>query len=85
MGFRWKYRNGRRIRFWEDQWFDSCSLAIQFWELYTIVNEQDVSLREAWDGENLRFTFRRTVGERLMQQWLELKQIAEDVQYEEGG
>jgi hypothetical protein len=49
------------------------------------VNEQDVSLREAWDGENLRFTFRRTVGERLMQQWLELKQIAEDVQYEEGG
>jgi hypothetical protein len=42
-------------------------------------------LREAWDGKTLRFTFRRNVDERLMQQWLELKQIFEDVQYEEGG
>jgi hypothetical protein len=60
-------------------------LAIQFWELYTIINEQVISLREAWDGKTLRFTFRRNVDERLMQQWLELKQIFEDVQYEEGG
>jgi hypothetical protein len=48
------------------------------------VNEQGISLREAWDGENLRFTFRRTIDERLMQQCLGLKQIVEDVQYEEG-
>jgi hypothetical protein len=34
--------------------------------------------------KNLRFTFRRTIDENLMQQWLELKQIAEDVHYEEG-
>jgi hypothetical protein len=40
-------------------------------------------LREAWDGENLRFTFRRTVDERLMQQWLELIKIVEDVHFEE--
>jgi hypothetical protein len=40
-------------------------------------------LREAWDGENLRFTFRRTVNERLMQQWLKLRQIVEDVHFEE--
>jgi hypothetical protein len=40
-------------------------------------------LREAWDGENLRFTFRRTVNEKLMQQWLELRQIVEEVHFEE--
>jgi hypothetical protein len=40
-------------------------------------------LREAWDGEDLKFTFRRTVNERLMQQWLEPKQIVEDVHFEE--
>jgi hypothetical protein len=30
MGFRWNIGNGKRIRFWEDHWFGSCSLAIQF-------------------------------------------------------
>jgi glutathione S-transferase len=49
MSFRWKYGNGKRIRFWENQCFGTCSLAIQFWKLYTIVNEHDISLREAWD------------------------------------
>jgi hypothetical protein len=32
-------------------------------------------LRDAWDGVNLRFTFTRTVDRRLMNMWLELKQI----------
>jgi hypothetical protein len=30
MGYRWQVGNGRRIRFWEDLWFGSCSLAIQY-------------------------------------------------------
>jgi hypothetical protein len=34
MGYRWKYGNGWRIRFWEDQWLGTCSLAIQFWVIY---------------------------------------------------
>jgi hypothetical protein len=68
MGFRWKVGNGQRIRFWDDQWFRSCSLAIQFWDLYTIVHEHGVSLREAWDGESLRFTFRRIIDRRLFEQ-----------------
>jgi hypothetical protein len=40
-----------------------------------IVNEKGISLRDAWDGVNLRFTFTRTVDRRLMNMWLELKQI----------
>jgi hypothetical protein len=55
-------------------------LAIQYWEIYTIVNEQNITLKNAWDGENLRFTFRRTVNSRLMTLWLELKQIASNIQ-----
>jgi hypothetical protein len=39
MGYRWKIGDGRKVRFWEDQWFGSCSLAIQFWEVFSIVNE----------------------------------------------
>jgi hypothetical protein len=37
---------------------------VQFWEIYTIVHEHGISLREAWDGVNLRLTFRRTVDDR---------------------
>jgi hypothetical protein len=47
-----------KTRFWVDQWFGSSSMAIQFWEVYSIINEQDKTVREAWDGYNLMFTFR---------------------------
>jgi hypothetical protein len=70
--------NGLRNRFWEDRWFGSCSLAIQFWELYILVNEQEAS-----DGEILIFNFRRTVDSRLFDQWMELCQIASSLQFSE--
>jgi hypothetical protein len=38
MGFRWKVGKGDS-RFWKDVWLGSSSLAIQYWELYSIVNE----------------------------------------------
>jgi hypothetical protein len=38
---------------------------------------------QAWDGVNLRFTFRRTVDSRLMRQWEELLQIAESLSLKE--
>jgi hypothetical protein len=37
------------------------------------------SISEAWDGENLKFTFRRTVTMRGMRLWQELLQIASDI------
>jgi hypothetical protein len=27
LGYQWKVGNGRKIKFWEDHWFDNCSLA----------------------------------------------------------
>jgi hypothetical protein len=76
MGYRWKIGNGKRIRFWEDLWFGSCSLAIQFWDIYTIINEQGCSVNEAWDGFHLKFTFKRIVDSRTMKFWYEVLQIA---------
>jgi hypothetical protein len=61
----------------------TCSLAIQFWEIYSIINEQGITVREAWDGSNIRCTFRRTVDGSLMSQWDELVHIASSMQYEE--
>jgi hypothetical protein len=82
MGFRWKVANGKKIRLWEDLWFHSCSLAIKFGG-YCIVNEQGRTLDEAWDGVNLKFTFRRTMDRGLMDQGEELVQIANGINFSE--
>jgi hypothetical protein len=39
MGFKWRIGNGRGIKFWEDVWLGSSSLAIPFWDVYRKVNE----------------------------------------------
>lgn len=67
MGYRWKVGNGRKIRFWEDNWLGSSSLIIQFWPIYRIVNENGKTLADIWDGVNLKCTFRRTMSDEMYQ------------------
>ena len=81
VGFRWSVGDGRRIRFWEDHWFGNSSLAIQFWPLYVLINEQGKTIAEAWDGETLKFSFRRTVSPLLMEMWSDILSIAEDISF----
>jgi hypothetical protein len=47
-------------------------LAIQYWDIYSIVNEHVCSMSGAWDNQHLRFTFKRTVDSRTMELWYEL-------------
>ena len=42
MGYRWHIGNGKKCKFWEDNWLGSSSLAIQYWEIYVLINEKDV-------------------------------------------
>jgi hypothetical protein len=41
--------------------------------------EQGISLRDVWDEVNLKLTCRRTMENKIMNQWYELKQIAGSV------
>jgi hypothetical protein len=66
LGVRWVIGNGGKIRFWEEQWLDNTCLAILFWPLYVINEQQGKSVREVWNGEELQLSFRRSVSERLM-------------------
>jgi len=77
----WKVGDGKSIRFWEDQWFGNCSLAIQFWDLYVLAEHTNKCIADLWDGENLRISFRRRVPPRLMNMWLDLISIAESISY----
>lgn len=81
LGTRWKIGDGKTTRFWENLWFGNCSLAIQFWELYTIADQKNASVAELWDGENLKISFRRNVSPRLMHMWLDLLAIVESISY----
>jgi hypothetical protein len=76
MGFRWRVGDEKKVMFCEDNWLGSSTLAIQFWELYVIVNEKTTTIQEPWEGEFLKCTFRGTVGERLMGMWEEVVQLA---------
>jgi hypothetical protein len=44
-----------------------------------LINEQNKSIVELWDGNNLRCTFRRCVNIRLFQLWEEVVSIAESI------
>ncbi|RLN29480.1 hypothetical protein C2845_PM05G36990 [Panicum miliaceum] len=60
-GIRWKIGDGRSVRFWEDWWCGNCSLVTQFWDLYIISNQKNVSIADVWDGTELQISFRRGV------------------------
>jgi hypothetical protein len=79
LGYRWIPGNGKRIHFWEDTWFGSAPLAVQFWELYSICNEKTKTLAEVWVDKELRVTFRRTFSNQMMQKWDELVSVVEHV------
>jgi len=83
VGIRWKIGYDKSVRFWEDWWFGNCGLATQFWDLYIITDQQNVSVADVWDGSDLKLSFRRGVNENQMQEWLNLVDIAESISYTE--
>jgi hypothetical protein len=78
-GYRWIVRDESKVRFWEDSWFGSVPLAVQFWDLYTIGNEKTKTIAEVWVERELRLTFRRTFSERMLEVWDELRVVVENL------
>lgn len=81
LGFKWKIGNGRKVKFWEDNWLGPSSLAVQFWEIYVLVNEKSSTVSELWDGNDLKCTFRRGFDNRMMNVWLEIVQLASTITF----
>jgi hypothetical protein len=83
IGYNWKIGNGKKVQFWEDQWFGNCSLAIQYWDVYILANEQNICVANAWDGVQLKISFRRCFSHELMIKWYEILEIAKSIQFHE--
>ena len=79
LGSRWVVGDGKQVRFWEDSWFGSSPLAIQFWDLYCICREQCCTIHQIWDGHTLKLTFRRVFNEGMMLRWYELEKVAKSI------
>jgi hypothetical protein len=70
-------RKWEENQFWEDQWFGTSSLVIQYWDVYVLANEQNISIADAWDGTQLKISFRWCFDHDLMIKWFEIVQIAQ--------
>jgi hypothetical protein len=69
--------NGKRIRFWQDDWLDECPLKIKFPRLFKINIKQEWSVAELNDVE-WNFDFRRILGIEEVIEWEELSKDLEN-------
>jgi hypothetical protein len=46
-----------------------------------LVNEQNLSVADAWDGNQLKISFRRCFSHELMLKWHEIVQIGKTIQF----
>ena len=47
-----------------------------------ICNEQNKSVRDVWDAETLKLTFRRNFDNKMMEQWYQLVEIAKEITFD---
>jgi hypothetical protein len=83
-GYLWLVGNGKNIKFWEDQWFGGTSLAIHFWDLYIIRNEQNKTISEVWVDGQIKLSFRRCFNQKLVSLWEELVAIVQGLILSDG-
>jgi hypothetical protein len=84
-GFRWSVGDGSKIRFWEDTWFGTAPLAVQFWDLYSICNQVGIPLAQVWDGVEVQLSFMRNFSGPMFHRWLELVEIVSSVRFNNDG
>ena len=80
-GYIWNIGDGSRTRFWEDTWFGTSPVAVQFWPIYSARNELNKSVNEVWDDQCLKLSFRRNFSDILMEQWFQLEEIAKSITF----
>jgi hypothetical protein len=78
-GYRWKIGDETKVRFWEDTWFGTSPLSVQYFDLYILSNEQGKNVSQLWDGRDLKLTFRRNFSNSLMIKLHELEGVAASI------
>ncbi|KAK1648329.1 hypothetical protein QYE76_066134 [Lolium multiflorum] len=56
-------------------------LAPQFFDIYILCNEHNMTIQNIWAGSQLKLTFRRNFNSALMHLWYELEAIANNISF----
>jgi hypothetical protein len=67
------------VKFWDDTWFGTAPLVVQFWDLYCICNEKIKTLAEVWVDRELKLSFRRSFSSSMGQMWEDLCAVFDQV------
>lgn len=54
-GFKWKIGNGRKVKFWENNWLGPSNLAIQHWDYIPLLMKKQVSKLVGWREPEMHF------------------------------
>lgn len=67
--YKWVLGKGTLISFWHDVWAGEMTLKTQFWDTFSICQQQDCSVAQVWDGSTRKLTFRRCVDTDFLSKW----------------
>jgi hypothetical protein len=71
--------DGEGTRFWEDRWLGNAPLAMQFPNLYAIVNHKNVTVARTISESGLNISFRRNLAGDKWLSWLDLVERLMDI------
>lgn len=71
----YKMGNGQSIRFWNDVWHGTCSLACAYFHLYQLCTNPNVSLQKVLRAQGHNIDFKRSLHGVLLSEWQELIKI----------
>ncbi|KAG0529542.1 hypothetical protein BDA96_05G107500, partial [Sorghum bicolor] len=62
-------KNGKKARFWLDVWLGQCPLSIVYNKIFKICNEQNNTVHDVLQNNEVNLTFRRSFGIAEIEEW----------------
>lgn len=75
-----RVKSGGQTRFWLDPWLGEIPLKVEFWELFEICADPDILVAKIWRNGEWLISFRRTLDEHLLEEWMKLQTKLSEVE-----
>lgn len=72
-------KSGQQTQFWLGRWIGDTPLQIEFWQLFQICVDPDISVSGVWQNGQWQLTFRRSLNKFLLNEWMRLQELLNEV------
>lgn len=72
-------KSGQQTQFWLDHWIGDTPLQIEFWQLFQICADPDISVSGVWQNGQWQLTFRRSLNRFLLNEWMRFQELLNEV------